>query len=182
MFLLFSDLLILYWRKTIHRHSHLPYFLEFSRTQNRKPIFHPLWEEFPSFSNQILLPEEKRNRERVTIYLSQTSIDKGENPTRIWPFLGHQQLLLVATQSCDQYFLNPRFKPIVHEASPCQKTSDINSNCVKKEVGQNWVCHSLVLEQAFTDDVNTCKNLTKKSLQYIELAKVSQRCYQGGFL
>ena len=59
-FSIFSDFLIWNLRKTIHQGCHLPYFLEFSRTQNRIQIFHLLLEECPSFLNQTLLPEKKK--------------------------------------------------------------------------------------------------------------------------
>ena len=66
-FSIFSDFLIWNSRKTIHQGCHLPYFLEFSRTQNRIQIFHLLLEECPSFLNQTLLPEKRK--ESSSIYL-----------------------------------------------------------------------------------------------------------------
>ena len=85
IFLLFTDFQILNLRKTIHQRSHLPYFLEFSMTQSRIRIFHPLWEECPSFSNQTLLPEKNKSinqqqhqqQKRVIINLSHIFIEKG---------------------------------------------------------------------------------------------------------
>ena len=109
-FSIFSDFLIWNLRKTIHQGCHLPYFLEFSRTQNRIQIFHLLLEECPSFLNQTLLPEKKKKE----YHLSTSNFYiywQGLRWSLVWiqRVLGHQLLLLAELQImqilCDCIFL-----------------------------------------------------------------------------
>ena len=98
-FSIFSDFLIWNLRKTIHQGCHLPYFLEFSRTQNRIQIFHLLLEECPSFLNQTLLPEKKK---KSIIYLLPTSTYIGRGYVEVL----HEFSMYLDTNCC--YWLKYR--------------------------------------------------------------------------